>query len=195
MKKILYLMRHGETLFNVQHKIQGYCDSPLTELGIEQAKRVAHYFKDIHLDYAYCSTSERASDTLELVTKNKIPYTRVKGLKERNFGMFEGEREAIHLKKHFDTIYGEYGGETTVQVSDRVVKTITDIMKKENHNSVLMVSHSGSIRIFSLNYVSEERFGTMQMPNCCILKFEVEDDTFTLLDIIDPKDIVVEEAL
>ena len=38
MKKTLYLMRHGQTLFNLQHKIQGWCDSPLTELGIKQAK-------------------------------------------------------------------------------------------------------------------------------------------------------------
>lgn len=38
MKKTLYLMRHGQTLFNLQHKIQGWCDSPLTELGIKQAE-------------------------------------------------------------------------------------------------------------------------------------------------------------
>ena len=38
MKKTLYLMRHGQTLFNLQHKIQGWCDSPLTKLGIKQAK-------------------------------------------------------------------------------------------------------------------------------------------------------------
>ena len=37
MKKTLYLMRHGQTLFNVEHKIQGWCDSPLTEQGIKQA--------------------------------------------------------------------------------------------------------------------------------------------------------------
>ena len=46
MKKTLYLMRHGQTLFNLQHKIQGWCDSPLTELGIKQAKVVGKWFKD-----------------------------------------------------------------------------------------------------------------------------------------------------
>lgn len=49
MKKTLYLMRHGQTLFNLQHKIQGWCDAPLTPLGIKQAqmaKRILykHYF-------------------------------------------------------------------------------------------------------------------------------------------------------
>ena len=45
MKKTLYLMRHGQTLFNLQHKIQGWCDSPLTELGIKQAKVAEKWFK------------------------------------------------------------------------------------------------------------------------------------------------------
>lgn len=79
MKKTLYLMRHGQTLFNVQHKIQGWCDAPLTELGINQAKIAGQYFKDHHItfDHAYSSTSERACDTLEYVTDFKMPYTRV----------------------------------------------------------------------------------------------------------------------
>ena len=73
-------MRHGQTLFNLQHKIQGWCDAPLTQLGIEQAKIAGKYFKDnnITFDHAYSSTSERASDTLEIVTDGKMPYTRSK---------------------------------------------------------------------------------------------------------------------
>ena len=47
MKKTLYLMRHGQTLFNLQHKIQGWCDAPLTELGIKQAQSASEYFKKI----------------------------------------------------------------------------------------------------------------------------------------------------
>ena len=70
MKKTLYLMRHGQTLFNLQHKIQGWCDSPLTELGIKQAKVAGKWFKDhdITFDHAYSSTSERCCDTLEIIT-------------------------------------------------------------------------------------------------------------------------------
>ena len=46
MKKTLYLMRHGQTLFNLQHKIQGWCDAPLTPLGIKQAQKASEYFTD-----------------------------------------------------------------------------------------------------------------------------------------------------
>lgn len=68
----------------------------MTELGIKQAKIAGKYFKDnnIVFDHAYSSTSERACDTLELVCD--LPYHRVKGLKEWNFGIYEGESEDLN---------------------------------------------------------------------------------------------------
>ena len=100
--KHLYMMRHGQTLFNVRRRIQGSCDSPLTELGIKQAEAARELIKDISFDHYYSSTAERASDTLEIVTEGQVPYTRLKGLKERGFGLFEGESE--DLNPHFDDI-------------------------------------------------------------------------------------------
>ncbi|MFZ4355624.1 histidine phosphatase family protein, partial [Enterococcus gallinarum] len=86
MKK-LYLMRHGETLFNKLGKIQGASDSPLTEVGIKQARIAKEYFQNhnIKLDAYYSSTQERASDTLEIIIGNK-KYKRIRELKEWNFG-------------------------------------------------------------------------------------------------------------
>ena len=46
MKKTFYLMRHGQTLFNVRKKIQGWCDAPLTDLGVRQAIVAGEYFKN-----------------------------------------------------------------------------------------------------------------------------------------------------
>ena len=62
MKK-LYLMRHGETLFNVQHKIQGWCDSPLTENGKQQALKAKEYFKKngIVMFGVFCTSSNACS--------------------------------------------------------------------------------------------------------------------------------------
>lgn len=108
MTDYLYLVRHGETLFNVRHKIQGWCDAPLTARGIAQAKIAGQYFKDhdITFDHAYSSTSERASDTLELMTD--MPYTRVKGLKEWNFGTIEGESEGLHPPLPYGDFFKKY---------------------------------------------------------------------------------------
>ena len=98
MKKRLYLMRHGETMFNEQKRIQGWCDSPLTELGKRQAQAAGRYFKEqgIVFDHAYSSTSERCCDTLELVTD--MAYTRLKGLKEVFYGQLEAESERLACK-------------------------------------------------------------------------------------------------
>lgn len=65
---------------------------------MKQAKIAGEYFKNNHItfDHAYSSTSERACDTLEIVTDYQMPYTRVKGLKEWNFGVFEGKDECLN---------------------------------------------------------------------------------------------------
>ena len=118
MKKTLYLMRHGQTLFNLQHKIQGWCDAPLTPLGIKQAQIASQYFKDnqIVFDHAYSSTSERACDTLEIVTDSQMPYTRLKGLKEWNFGAFEGKDECLNPKLPYGDFFKQYGGEGEMEL-------------------------------------------------------------------------------
>ena len=96
MKKF-YVLRHGQTLFNRQGRIQGWSDSPLTELGIGQAQQVRAYFKKLGLsfDSLYSSPSERACDTVQLAT-GRTDYQRLKGLKELNFGEFEAQPEYLH---------------------------------------------------------------------------------------------------
>lgn len=86
----LYLMRHGETLFNTQKRVQGWCDSPLTENGIWQAEEAKQYFakKGISFDAVYSSTQERATDTAKIVAP-EYTVTQLKGIKEMNFGSFE----------------------------------------------------------------------------------------------------------
>ena len=88
MKKI-YLMRHGETLFNTMDVNQGQCDSPLTENGIRQAKAAKAWFDahNVHFDEVYSSTSERACDTAEIVSGG-MPYPPQRS--QGNFPRYEG---------------------------------------------------------------------------------------------------------
>lgn len=187
MTKTLYLMRHGETMFNVQHKIQGWCDSPLTELGKQQAKKAGQWFQDHHIqfDHAYCSTSERCSDTLELVTD--MPYVRTKGLKEHYYGELEGESERLnkHLTpKDCETFYLQYGGESSNTVRDRMLETLTNIMKKEDHQSVLVVSHSGACFNFLRGIQDPMEELKKGFGNCCIFIYEFDDQQFHLKEVI-----------
>lgn len=189
MKKTLYLMRHGQTIFNLMKKIQGSCDSPLTELGINQAKVARKYFLDnnIEFDACYSSTQERAVDTLEIVTNYSKEYERLKGLKEWNFGRFEAESEDLNPKhKKGETSYGDYfvayGGESVNEVSDRMNDTLTKIMEKEGNNNVLVVSHGAACYSFFLRWSDISNFDGF--PNCCIIKFEYENRKFRYIDII-----------
>ncbi|MCI8886611.1 MAG: histidine phosphatase family protein [Hungatella sp.] len=187
MDKTLYLMRHGQTLFNVRRKIQGVCDAPLTELGIEQAKRAAEYFEDnqITFDHAYSSTSERACDTLELVTD--MYYKRVKGLKEWNFGVFEGESEDLNPKLPYEDFFKAFGGEGEMEVRERMNRTLTEIMEHGDHQTVLAVSHGGACRQFMRYWEHTSDVAPKgRLGNCCILKFRYDNGKFELLEIVNP---------
>lgn len=184
MKKTLYLMRHGQTLFNQRKKVQGWCDSPLTELGVKQAETAGKYFneRNIIFDDAYSSTSERASDTLELVTD--MPYTRLKGLKEWNFGTFEGESEDLNPPLPYNDFFVKYGGEDQKELQERMAAACQKIMEEDNE-VVLAVSHGAACRNFmrywehTSTIVQQNKIG-----NCCILKFEYENKEFKLVEII-----------
>ncbi|WP_318766218.1 histidine phosphatase family protein [Lactiplantibacillus carotarum] len=190
LTKTLYLMRHGQTLFNKLHRIQGSCDSPLTERGIADARRVGAAFRKNGLvfDHAYCSTQERASDTLELVTDQ--PYERVKGIKEWGFGVFEGESEVLNpqpdpVRKSHGDFFLQYGGENDIQVQERVVATLTAIMDKPDHEQVLAVSHAGASFMFLRRWLpidEIERRG-IRLENCAVLRFSYGNGVFTFEDI------------
>lgn len=192
--KTLYLMRHGQTLFNQLHKIQGWCDAPLTEFGIKQAQIAGKYFKENHIviQSAYCSTSERASDTLEQVTD--LPYTRLKGLKEWNFGRFEGEPEFLNPALPYGDFFVPFGGEGEKEFQQRVADTIMDFMSKEQNETVLAVSHGAACRQF-MRYWAHTSDVDQQGPlkNCCILKFEFENNEFRLIEIINHDFTKIEE--
>lgn len=184
-------MRHGQTLFNKSHRIQGACDSPLTDKGIKDVIGVKNYFifNKIVFDYAYSSTQERACDSLEHITSQ--PYQRIKGLKEWNFGVFEGQSEQLNppddpIKKSYGDFFLDFQGESDSQVQDRMVKTLTEIMDKPEHNKVLVVSHGGACFMFLRRWLSISSIHK-QVPsfhNCCILKFNYENKIFTFIESI-----------
>ena len=156
MAKTLYLMRHGQTFFNQEGLVQGACDSPLTELGQDQAHQAGTYLKErgIRFGQLYSSTQEQASDTLELVS-GRTDYTRLKGIKEWNFGLFEAQPERLQPKfrpgaTSFEDLFVPYGGEGVNQVGERVLVTLTEVMEQADAEPVLAVSHGGAMWAFYL---------------------------------------------
>lgn len=190
MKKKLVLMRHGQTVFNQRKRIQGWVDSPLTPLGIEQAKFSAAYINglDFTIDHAFSSTSERACDTLELVTN--LPYERKKGLKEWNFGILDGEPEYLNPPlDQYDSFFKANGGESRENLISRMNATLTGIMMQESVQNALVVSHGGAIRNFQRFWHPEDKdLIPDRLYNCAVLLFDFDTDTnrFTLTDVFNP---------
>lgn len=188
MVKTLYLMRHGQTLFNQMHKIQGACDSPLTNMGIKQAQLARDYFSanKIKLTAAFCSTSERASDTLEIVTDNNLPYTRLKGLKEWNFGRFEGQDEALNPPLPYKDFFKTFGGEGQTEVGSRMEATILALMKTAPGENVLVVSHGAACACFYRQVTGQSQLPVKGIKNCSIFKYEYKNGKLTYQDLWQP---------
>lgn len=92
----LYVTRHGKTILNTNKRVQGWADSPLVEKGIEVVKGLGNGLQDIPFVDAYSSDSGRAIETANLVLKysgqSKLKLEQRKGLRELNFGIFEGDK-------------------------------------------------------------------------------------------------------
>lgn len=190
MSTTIYLLRHAETLFNVQGKTQGWCDSPLTERGIEQARLTGLEYarRGITIDHAYSSTSERCCDTLEIVTEaaygKPMPYERLKGLKELNFGAFEGKDQFLEAHgKNFNHFYEQFGGENFDEAALRIQHTLEDLAKRHDGESILCVSHGGIAMQLYQNWASHSKVDRFIFSNCLTYQYEYEDGIFSCVDL------------
>lgn len=202
--KRLYLLRHGQTEFNVKKLVQGRCDSPLTDLGRQQAGMAAAWLKahNVVPDKVASSPLGRAMDTASLVACELLgPDAAVEpceGIIERCYGTFEeGPHDALPTDV-WDP--GEdlvpFGGEGSQALQERMVATLTNLISAEDIETLLAVSHGSASRQFIKAAATEGFEPPAKLPNCAIMVFDFddareEDDTpqckFTLQQIVDPQ--------
>lgn len=199
MKKVtFYYVRHGETIFNVTNKSQGACDSPLTLQGIQQAKRCCQHLKQFHFDKAFCSSSERAVDTAEIILKDRnIEVTRLKGLKEMSFGLLEGtdntDFDSPMCKCWINKDFTEYGGENRKQFEKRIQDTFQKIVDLCLNNEIcLIVSHRGYFYYMlealfgkNLDLLEKENPNILEnlIPNASVARFQYNNGKWILLEL------------
>lgn len=204
MKK-LYLLRHGQTEFNVKKLVQGRCDSPLTDLGRQQAGAAAAWLKahDVIPDKVVSSPLGRAMDTASLVATELLgPDAAVEpceGIIERCYGAFEeGPHDALPTDV-WDP--GEdlipFGGEGSHALQERMVATLTNLMRAKG-KTLLAVSHGSASRQFIKAAAPEGFELPTKLPNCAIMVFDFDEERpqaegepmqckFTLQQIVDPQ--------
>lgn len=204
--KRLYLLRHGQTEFNVKKLVQGRCDSPLTDLGRKQAGMAAAWLKahDVVPDKVVSSPLGRAMDTAQLVATELLgPDAAVEpceGIIERSYGSFEeGPHDALPTDV-WDP--GEdlvpFGGEGSKALQERMVATLTNLISAEDIETLLAVSHGSASRQFIKAAAPEDFKLPAKLPNCAIMIFDFDEEDlqgksdrlqckFTLQQIVDPQ--------
>ena len=152
----LLIVRHGETDWNAEGRIQGHTDIGLSEKGAEQARSLGKRLADMHIDVAYSSDLKRASETAMLALGDRnIALNETPRLREYDKGAFEG-MTLLEIKAQFPEEYPRYlekdlgyapkGGESTRDVSARMAKIFHDIRFNHLDETVLVVSHGGVLR-------------------------------------------------
>ena len=187
----LYILRHGQTEFNLQHRVQGHCDSPLTELGVEQAHAAGAWLADqgVRFERIFSSPLGRALATAEIVREELaaagLPAPEVEpvdGLIERSYGPFESGPAADVPAELWDP--GEtlvaFGGEGSVALRERIVTTLTDLMRSSGEQAVLAVSHGSATLQFKRAWEHLARCPQdVHLGNCCVLVYEFDPVALT----------------
>lgn len=159
----IYLVRHGETAWNVKQKIQGHSDIPLNEKGEKQAELLGERFKEQRISAVYASDLLRAKKTAEAVARHHdVAVQTFFDLRERCFGELEGkfsqdvfsdprvERAAVFQQAS--------GVESMEQLKQRMQLRLEWIAREHDAEDVLVVSHGGAINAF-LSVVSNGEVG------------------------------------
>ncbi|KRM40252.1 phosphoglycerate mutase [Lactobacillus hamsteri DSM 5661 = JCM 6256] len=138
-------MRHGQTRFNAQHRMQGSSDSRLTKLGVKQVEATRDYFikHGIEFNKAYCSTQERASETLEIVTNHQLDYERIKDLREKDYGFFDGKKNFLWVFHHFLVRPKVEDNHDVVERMERGMNLV--LRDAQDGDKILVVGHGDSL--------------------------------------------------
>ena len=137
----LVLVRHGETDWNADGRLQGQTDRPLSDHGRRQAGQLAEELEGEELEAIYCSDLARARETAEIVGERLgLEVVLDSDLREKDWGTWEGltavERDRV-----------EFVGESTEAHQERMLRALRSIAKRHpGDGRVLVVTHGGSMR-------------------------------------------------
>jgi broad specificity phosphatase PhoE len=169
----LLLVRHGETDWNAEGKLQGHTDRPLNEYGRRQAQTLADRLAGESIDAVYASDLSRARETAEIVgEKLGLTVAVDPDLREKNWGNWEGltSDERLHIA---------YEGETSEDHRERTLRAVQRIVERHPDERIVVVTHGGSLRRLQA-FVSG--FAPPVIENCAVWAVAHEDGRFRPID-------------
>ena len=160
----IYFARHGETVWNVENKICGMTDSPLTEKGRQQARELGQKVKEsgVHIDEILYSPLSRAADTAKAVAAaTGLPARCEPRLREQCFGKYEGTPRN--------------GGESMMQLAQRIYNLLDELRQDEN-KTYLLVAHNGIARVVESYFhdMTNEEYSAAGIKNCELVEYRFE---------------------
>jgi broad specificity phosphatase PhoE len=177
---IIYIVRHGETEWNAQGRIQGHTDISMSDKGRQQAQAVAQRLAQVSFDVAYSSDMSRTSETAQIILgESGVPLHTTPQLREYNKGVFEGLTLHEYARKYPDLYqasllndldFAPIGGETIRQSTARMAQFVDDLNGRHLEDTVLVVGHGGSLRSFIVALLSlpPEANWRFAMDNCAL---------------------------
>ena len=144
-----YLVRHGETDWNKQGRLQGWSDIPLNDTGREQARELGARIADIPFDAVYASDLSRAADTARIAVESRdLDVHTDPDLRERHFGTWEGMSDAEIRKRHSPEPGQAWGDdESKDEARKRCTRAVSRIASRHPGGAILLVTHGGTIRL------------------------------------------------
>lgn len=195
----LLVIRHGETAWNRDTRIQGHTDIPLNDRGRQQAVLAARALTDEGICAVYSSDLSRAAETAQAIAHaTDLPLTFSEGLRERHFGVLEGLThdeiarqwpEASRRWRGRDPAFGPEGGETLQAFSDRVLAEAARLASSHRGETIVLVAHGGVLDCLyrAATGVGLEAPRTWQIANAAINRLMHSPQGFVMLNWADTR--------
>ena len=174
----LYIARHGETPWNVENRVSGRTDVPLTEKGVEQARLLAQNAMGKGIEVILSSPLLRAQQTAHAVSEAiGVPIELDERLIQLDFGSFEGgprsDPEFQYTRAQFPTRYP--GGESAFQLAHRVYSCLEDVKSKYAGKTVLLVCHGGVCRMVRSYFMdlTNDEYSYYFAPNAQLVEYDM----------------------
>ena len=189
----LIAVRHGETTWNVDARLQGQLDIPLNATGTWQAARVGQALTHEPIAAVYASDLSRAWQTAEAIAApHGLDIVRDIGLRERGFGHFEGKTfahieaempEQARLWRTRDTAFAPKGGESLIVFRDRVISTAAAIAARHQGELVVLVARGGVMDVLYRAATRQELQAprTWQLGNAAVNRLLWTPEGFSLV--------------
>lgn len=192
----IYIVRHGETCWNVQRRLQGASDTELNEKGTALAEITGKALKEVPFSCCFTSPLKRARDTAKLVLgEREIPIYDDERIREISFGVWEGKDSALLPQEMLDNFFHHpekyippEGGEPLPHILQRTKDFWKDITSRKElqDKTVLIASHGCAIRALLHDVYKEEGLENYWHgkvpPNCCVNIVEVREGKAALLE-------------